>query len=206
VGGVRTDLEGRTNVPGLYAIGEAACTGLHGANRLASNSLIEAIVMGEAAGAACEEMRQPDGTGNPWGVASRSAPTQVISTIPESDHGELDTADVRSSIRSTMWRNVGLDRSGAHLSDVCDMFDFWARYTLDKVFDDPQGWELQNMLLAGALVARSAEWREESRGCHRRRDAVEPKEAFAVHDLWMRSDPAPRCEPVSGVSRIVAHP
>jgi L-aspartate oxidase len=197
VGGARTDLDGRTTVPGLYAVGEAACTGLHGANRLASNSLIEAIVMGEIAGTAAEEMRRPDASANGWGVAARNGPVQVISTIPDSDHGELDTADVRSSIRSTMWRNVGLDRSGAHLRDVCDMFDFWARYTLDKVFDEPHGWELQNMLLAGALVARSAAWRAESRGCHRRRDAMEPREDLTVHDLWSRGQSAPRLEPVS---------
>jgi len=197
VGGVKTDLEGRTNVPGLYAVGEAASTGLHGANRLASNSLIEAIVMGSAAGAASEEMRRADPGGNPWNIAPRPNPVQVISTIPDSEHGELDTADVRSSIRSTMWRNVGLDRSGPHLNDVCDMFDFWARYTLDKVFDDPQGWELQNMLFAGALVARSAAWRAESRGCHRRRDVPEPKDQFAVHDIWVRGEASPRTVPVT---------
>lgn len=196
IGGVRTDLDGRSSLPGLYAVGEAACTGLHGANRLASNSLIEAIVMGEAAGAACAEMRAPEASANKWNTTPRTVPAQVISTIPESDAGELDTADVRSSIRSTMWRNVGLDRSGKPLRDVCDMFDFWARYTLDKVFDDPSGWELQNMLLAGALVARSAAWRAESRGCHRRRDAVEPRPDMAVHDLWTRGAPAPRLEPV----------
>ena len=197
VGGVRTDLEGRSNVPGLYAVGEVSCTGLHGANRLASNSLIEGIVMGEAAGAAAAEMHKPEAAANAWNVAPRTIPTPVVSTIPDSDHGELDMADVRSSIRSTMWRNVGLDRAGPHLHDVCDMFDFWGRYTLDKVFDVPQGWELQNMLLAGALVARSAAWRVESRGCHRRRDAVEPVSAMAVHDLWARGRSTPTLHPVN---------
>ncbi|MBN8644791.1 MAG: hypothetical protein J0L61_06055, partial [Planctomycetes bacterium] len=58
--------------------------------------------------------------------------------------------------------------------------------TLDKVFDDPSGWETQNMLLLGALVTRSALWREESRGCHARTDFPEPSDRFLVHDYWRR--------------------
>jgi L-aspartate oxidase len=66
------------------------------------------------------------------------------------------------------------------------MLNFWARYTLDKIFDEPIGWETQNMLLVGALTARSALWREESRGCHTRLDFLSPREEFKVHDLWRR--------------------
>ena len=186
VGGVRTDLEGRTRVPGLYAVGEVASTGLHGANRLASNSLLEAVVLGDAAGRAGEEMLGASPGDNAWGVMPRSGPVQVISDIPISDHGELDLGDVRSSVRSTMWRNVGVRRAGSRLVDVAEMFDFWARYTLDKIFDEPAGWEVQNMLLVGGLVARSALWRAESRGCHARDDAPEREDRFAVHDLQRR--------------------
>src|SRR6185295_12923436 len=100
----------------------------------------------------------------------------------------LDLADVRSSLRSAMWRNVGIERAGPKLDDVIDMFDFWGRYTLDKIFDDPSGWETQNMLLAGALMARSAAWREESRGCHSRADFPAVREEFAVHDVWRRGE------------------
>ncbi len=192
VGGVRTDLDGRTDVPGLYAVGEVASTGLHGANRLASNSLLEALVMGESCGAAAEEMRSDDAAHNGWGVAPRSGPMQVISNIPPSERGELDLGDVRSSLRSAMWRNVGVERSGGKLADMLEMCDFWARYTLDKIFDDPHGWETQNMLLCAALTTRSAAWRQESRGCHRRSDHPVPDEAFAVHDLWRRGIDAPR--------------
>lgn len=184
IGGVRTDAHGRTDVPGLYCVGEAASTGLHGANRLASNSLLEAVVFGVAAGETAREMKQ--GESNGWGVTARSGPVQVISDIPPSPRGELDLSDVRSSVRSAMWRNVGLERSGARLADVSEMLDFWARYTLDKVFDDPSGWETQNMLLLGALVTRSALWREESRGCHARTDFPEPSDRFLVHDYWRR--------------------
>ena len=191
IGGVRTDREGRTDVPGLYAAGEAAATGLHGANRLASNSLLESLATGASAGAACVEMRSGD---NAWGVAARQAPVGINSEIPSSDRGELDVEDVRTSLRSVMWRHVGLRRTGAALRDVGEMIDFWARYTLDKVFDDRRGWETQNMLLAAALVARSAVWREESRGCHERADFPQTRDEFRAHDLWRRGADRPSVE------------
>jgi len=194
IGGVRADAEGRTDVPGLFAVGEAACTGLHGANRLASNSLLEGLVMGEAAG-------RTAGSGRSTPEGSRRAPLPIISDIRPSDHGELDLADVRSSLRSAMWRNVGIERAGAKLDDVIDMFDFWGRYTLDKIFDDPAGWETQNMLLAGALMARSAAWREESRGCHSRADFPAPRPDFASHDAWRRGEGRPEREPVLAPTR-----
>lgn len=175
IGGVRVDADGRTDVPGLWAAGEASCTGLHGANRLASNSLLEGLVLGERVGRLARASEP-----------ARRGPVGVVSDIRPSDHGELDLADVRSSLRSAMWRNVGIERTGAKLRDAMDMFDFWGRYTLDKIFDDPQGWETQNMLLVGMLMARSAAGREESRGCHWRSDYPEPREALAVHDVWKR--------------------
>jgi len=182
IGGVRTDLDGRTNVPGLFAAGEAACSGLHGANRLASNSLLEGLALGERAGRAAAEAASGGSVLDDAG----GAPLQIISDIPLSERGELDLADVRSSLRSAMWRNVGVDRCGGKLADVVEMIDFWARYTLDKIFDEPAGWETQNMLLLGALVARSALWRAETRGCHGRSDHPEASDAFRAHDLLRR--------------------
>ena len=193
IGGVRTDLVGRTSVPGLYAAGEASCTGVNGANRLASNSLLEGLVFGRRAGLACAEMAGPSNT---WGVAPPPAPVQIISTIPDSDRGMLDLEDVRSSLRSAMWRNVGLERAGSRVRDATEMFDFWSRYTLDKVFDDPGAWETQNLLLVGALVARSALWREESRGCHVRLDFPATGAEFLTHDLWRRGRDTPTLEPI----------
>ncbi len=187
IGGVRTNLDTTTDVPNLLAVGEASCTGLHGANRLASNSLLEGLVFGEAAGRlAAQVARQRPAPG----------PVPVVSDIRPSEHGELDLADVRSSLRSAMWRNVGLERAGPRLVDAGHMIDFWAKYTLDKIFDDVSGWETQNMLLVGALVARSALWREESRGCHRRTESDAPSDAFRLHDLLRRGEPEPRTQPV----------
>jgi L-aspartate oxidase len=199
IGGVRTDLSGRSDVPGLYAVGEIAACGLHGANRLASNSLLEGLVLGEIAGTTASEM-QGGGNGhaptNAWGVAPRPSPIPLISDIRPSEHGELDLVDVQSSLRSSMWRNVGIERTGAKLRDAGDMFDFWARYTLDKIFDDPHGWEVQNMLLVGAIMARSALWREESRGAHLRSEFASQRGEFAVHDLWRRGRETPVTTPL----------
>jgi L-aspartate oxidase len=185
VGGVLTDTLGRTSVQGLYACGEAACTGLHGANRLASNSLLEGLVMGKVVGETCKEL-----------LGSQPTPMKVISDIRPSDRSELDLSDVRSSLRSVMWRHVGIERDGQQLADVMDMFDFWARYTLDKIFDDRLGWEVQNLLLVGVLMTRSAQWRRESRGTHFRLDYPEQREEYRAHDVWQRGQSDPAVKPV----------
>ncbi|MFG0285982.1 MAG: L-aspartate oxidase [Phycisphaerales bacterium JB039] len=200
VGGVATDLAGRTAVPGLYAAGEVAATGLHGANRLASNSLLEGLVMGEAAGRAARERTQgvtPDDLPPcPWLDAPPAAPARIVSDIPISDHAEIDLPDVLSSLRSCMWHNTGIERRAAALADAGDMLDFWARYTLDKIFDERDGWEVQNMLLVGALITASASWRAESRGCHWRADVPESLERLCAHDQWQRGGDGPQIRPV----------
>lgn len=173
IGGVWVDLFGRTDVPGLYAVGEVACNGLHGANRLASNSLLEGLVFGARVGAAVAER----------GDANRG-PLQVVSDIRPSDRGELDLVDVRSSLRSAMWRNVGIERHGGRLADAEDMLQFWSRYSLDKIFDDLGGWEVQNLLTVASLMTRAAVWRRESRGTHCRIDFPMCEPAFECHALW----------------------
>ncbi|MBS0188854.1 MAG: hypothetical protein JSS51_12365, partial [Planctomycetes bacterium] len=75
--------------------------------------------------------------------------------------------------------------------------DFWARYTLDKIFDDPSGWEVQNMLLVGSLVAQSALWREESRGCHTRTDFTRSEASFEGHDYRRRGRGEPLLSPLT---------
>ena len=161
IGGVLVDVDGATTVPGLHAAGEAAATGIHGANRLASNSLLEGLVFGARAGrraAACDDAgRRP----------------RLVAEAPQRRAGELDLVDVRASLRSAMWRNVGIQREGGKLRDALEMVDFWGRYCLDKTFDDADGWEMQGMLLAARLVIRGAIERTESRGTHRRRDHPE---------------------------------
>ena len=180
IGGAATDLEGRTSLPGLYACGEAACTGVHGANRLASNSLLEGLIFGKRAGRACREMD-----------SESHGPMRIISDIPVTERGELDLIDVRSSLRSAMWRNVGIERSGPKLRDVTDMFNFWAHYTLDNIFDEPMAWETQNLLTVGALITRAATWRCETRGVHCRTDHPKRDDTLLQHARWRVGSPEP---------------
>lgn len=173
VGGVVTDGQGRTNLKGLFAAGEVACCGVHGANRLASNSLLEGLVFGRRAAEAIlgESLDRPP-------------PRDFACTVPDFDRAELDLSDIRQSLRSAMWRHVGVRRDGAHLRDVKDMFRFWARYGLQAVFDDPTGWETQNLLMVGMLMTHASLAREESRGTHARLDHPGATPAGEVHRLW----------------------
>ncbi|MFH1616707.1 MAG: L-aspartate oxidase [Planctomycetota bacterium] len=165
VGGVKVDSLARTNVDGLYACGEVSSTGLHGANRLGSNSLLEGLVFGKIAG---------EGASVNVGRSSSNLKHPLIRhTIPSSDRSRLDTADVRNSLRALMWRNVGIIRKAKPLAEAQEIIRFWQRYVMDKIFDSPDGWECQNMLTASLLIAHSAEMRRESRGVHYRSDYPE---------------------------------
>ena len=162
VGGVKTDTSARTSMENLYACGEVASTGLHGANRLGSNSLLEGLVFGKIAGREIAMQEKID-------AASLQHPA-IHYDIPHSDRSQLDAADVRNSLRALMWRNVGITRKAQPLTEAQEIIRFWHRYVMDKVFDTPQGWECQNMLTAALLMAHAAELRKESRGVHYRMD------------------------------------
>jgi L-aspartate oxidase len=162
IGGVKTDTSGRTNIENLYACGEVASAGLHGANRLGSNSLLEGLVFGKITG---QVAAQNGKTG-----ASLTRHTPIKYQIPQSDRTRLDTADVRNSLRALMWRNVGITRKVQPLTETHQIITFWQRYVMDKVFDTPRGWECQNMLTVCQLMARTAQMRQESRGVHFRSD------------------------------------
>lgn len=162
LGGVRVDLDGRTDIEGLYACGEAAATGVHGANRLASNSLLEGLVFGKRAGVAAAR----EGAARPARREGGMTRRRVDPPLGE----VLDLDDMRNSLKSLMWRCAGLERDETGLSEAQSQIDFWSRYALSRVFTVPAGWELQNMLTLSALVTRSARARTESRGVHYRTD------------------------------------
>jgi succinate dehydrogenase/fumarate reductase flavoprotein subunit len=96
-----------------------------------------------------------------------------------------------------MWRNVGIVRAGNRLADALDMVHFWCRYSLDKIFDDLAGWEIQNMLSCAALVATAARAREESRGTHTRSDFPSPRAGELHHRLYRVGVAEPELRPVA---------
>jgi L-aspartate oxidase len=162
VGGVKTDINAKTNIKNLYACGEVAATGLHGANRLGSNSLLEGLVFGQIAGrGAAEKSAKTSGNMKPYMLNYK---------VPTSDRSRLDTADVRNSLRALMWRNVGIIRRDKHLVEAEEIIGFWQRYVMDKEFDAPEGWQCQNMLTVSMMAAHAAHLRRESRGVHFRQD------------------------------------
>ncbi|MEO6810946.1 MAG: L-aspartate oxidase [Isosphaeraceae bacterium] len=178
VGGVTVDLHGRTTIPGLWAAGEVTSTGLHGANRLASNSLLEGLVYGARAAEDVLAQLQSEGP--------RPLEVPLITGEPESNNRErLDLADIRESLRALMWRNVGIIRDARGLAEAAEQVDFWCRYALGQVFDDPAGWTLQNMLVVARLMISAAAAREESRGVHTRLDFPETDPSRA-HHITMR--------------------
>lgn len=162
VGGVTVDSQGRTTIPGLWAAGEVTSSGLHGANRLASNSLLEGLVFGTACGRGAAETaaRLPDSFVVPP-VQSRFDPIK---------DGSLDVADITASLRSLMVRKMGVVRQRAGLQEAEHEVAFWSRYALAAEFDHRPGWELQNLLTIARLMIDSALKREESRGVHFRSD------------------------------------
>ncbi len=162
MGGVTVDTEGRTTIPGLWAAGEVSASGLHGANRLASNSLLEALVYGAHAGAGASSAAAA--TSDDYRVPPVSAPRLNPGTEP------LDVADIRNSLKSLMWRNMGVRREAESMREALDNIEHWCRYVLARQLPDPGGWELQNMLCVARLMLRAALSRDESRGCHVRTD------------------------------------
>jgi L-aspartate oxidase len=162
IGGVTVDSAARTTLAGLWAAGEVTSSGLHGANRLASNSLLEGLVFGALAGAGASEAAEQ--------VADTFA-VLPLTNPPVFDGGEpLDLADIRNSLKSLMWRSCGVRRDAARLLEAAEDIERWCRYVLPRQFTDPKGWELQNMLSISRLMIRSALEREETRGVHVRTD------------------------------------
>ena len=191
-------------MPGLWAAGEVTSSGLHGANRLASNSLLEGLVHGARAG---EDIGR---------VLTKLGPIdrlEVPPIVPEgrstANRAPLDLLDIRDSLRALMWRSVGITRDARGLVEAADQVDFWCRYALNHVFDGPSGWTSQNMLTVARLMIATALEREESRGVHTRRDFPQTDPAWAHHlslrrpptvgeseSLTLRPTPLPFAEPI----------
>jgi L-aspartate oxidase len=194
IGGIEADSDCKTSLAGLYAVGEAGCSGLHGANRLASNSLLEGLAFGARAGTDAGRAAKTNGVKFPLRLEHRILPSTKT---------ELDLVDVKSSLRSLMWRNVGIERTGERLAETREIIALWSRYVMDKSFTGPDaaatiaGWELQNMLTCCFLMSTAAYTRTESRGAHYRLDyPTRDDERWRLHLLWQRPMESSIPEPV----------
>ena len=162
MGGVETDLWGRTTVPGLLAAGEVACTGVHGANRLASNSLLEGLVFGARA---AQAMLLPPEPGR-LAEAPREVPEGQGATVSGTVPAEAD-------VRDLMWTAVGLVRQRATLEAAIEKLDVWSAAISPGVEEgglSAADWRLASIVTVGRLMARAALRREETRGGHARTD------------------------------------
>lgn len=181
IGGVLVDQYARTSMDRLWAAGEVTSSGLHGANRLASNSLLEGLVYGSlaghGAGAAAAEMSD-----------SLTVPS-IINPIEPANPMPLDLTDVANSLRSLMWRSVGVRRDAEQLREAQIQVERWGRYLRRHQFDHPQGWELQNLLHVSETMITAALMRTESRGVHFRMDYPETNDVdWKAHIVFQSDD------------------
>ncbi|MET8376810.1 L-aspartate oxidase [Streptomyces microflavus] len=184
-GGIRTDLRGRTTVPGLYACGEVACTGVHGANRLASNSLLEGLVFAERIAADIAQTRPP--RTEPAEAAGEGTDEPVALLAPEA----------RTAIQRTMTRGAGVLRSAASLATAAEELEALHRSAAaDADAADPKdavpgvdAWEVTNLLLVSRVLVAAAREREETRGCHWREDRPDRDDEHWRRHLVVRIAP-----------------
>jgi L-aspartate oxidase len=160
-GGVRTDLRGRTSIPGLYACGEAACTGVHGANRLASNSLLEGLVFARRIAADV--------------TAGLEVPGDPVTAR---EPGWVVPADIREPLRLAMTRGVGVLRSGRSMAGSAVELE---RLGAARARAATAEWEATNLLTVASVLLSAASRREETRGCHWREDHPEADPGWLGH-------------------------
>jgi len=162
IGGVNIDENGSTNIQNLYACGETASSGVHGANRLASNSLLEGLVFGYRAGQSAGKDVE--------GRAKVDITPDISNVLDHVSARGLDIVDLKASLKSLMTRYVGIERNETGLLAAQKEINFWSSYVMKKEFSNVRDWEFQNMLLVAGLVQKAALIRKESRGVHYRMD------------------------------------
>jgi L-aspartate oxidase len=185
MGGIQTDVRGRTSLPGLYAVGEVASTGVHGANRLASNSLLEALVFA---------WRSVDSLGEPW---PDFGPATGVQSVPSDDRRIAGTGDpfLRAELQGLMWESAGLFRSASGLQAAAANLAGWA---VPADASSVGALEDRNLLDLGRLIVGAALTRRESRGAHFRDDFPATEPGFARHST---TPPTPAPTRPSAVAR-----
>lgn len=161
MGGIRADVYGRTNIKGFFACGEAACNGIHGANRLASNSLLEGLVFGRVIGLQVEDILESTGRNVAFEDFSYSTLRRPVAT---------DAAAIESDIRREMTARVGIIRNEEGMKAALDKVIHYENEIADMENKTIKDFELQNIVLLSGLVIESALERKESRGAHFRSD------------------------------------
>lgn len=162
MGGIKTDQWAKTNIPGFYAVGEAACNGIHGANRLASNSLLEGLVFGRRIGKMVEE--------NLEDIKTQEGKKPKIKNDKKYIEKEIDGASLIKNIQSVMNNNVGIIRSKESLTEAMDAILEISSNLEGVKLAQSQTIELKNMLTLSTLIIKAALTRKESRGAHYRSD------------------------------------
>ena len=176
MGGIRTNTDTQTNLNGLYACGEVACTGVHGANRLASNSLLECLVYGARAGTNATAFARSQ----PTHLPEIPAPSNVgTSLAPPTDAAvETHTEATKNAIQETLWENVSIERNGEGLqktlAELQDLTANLENVLTSSVIKDVATIETVNMLNVALMITQSALTRTESRGAHYRADFPTP--------------------------------
>jgi L-aspartate oxidase len=180
MGGVKTNTWGETNIPGLFACGEVACTGVHGANRLASNSLMEVLVFSKRV------MERVKGTiGADLRVCPKKAVEESHFTLRKYDTSRITTPLRLAILQSLLWDNAGIIRTKEKLEEAALVLAAW-HDRLQTPTDRPY-YELCNMVLVGRLLIEAALIREESRGAHFRADFPQPSAAWEKHIIFRNS-------------------
>ena len=178
MGGVKTNTWGETNIVGLFATGETACTGVHGANRLASNSLLEVVVFAKRI---IERMKKPVEVGRLSSQRRKQDYFHLGKRRALADTPQLSVP----ALQSLMWDKVGIIRSGEELREAISILASWHE-AVAKPSDRPS-YELNNMVLVGRLIAEAALLREESRGAHFRSDFPKPSPDWQCHIVFTKT-------------------
>lgn len=207
MGGIDTDVDGRTIVQGLYAAGECACVSVHGANRLGGNSLLDTIVFGKRAGDNIAQFIQSSGgiaSGADKAVAEAQKEVEARFQQLYSGEGTEDGSKLRTELQETMFNHIGVFRDEALMSEGLEKVrQLKQRYAKVKVkhtgkiynLDLIKNYELKGMLDVAEVIAAGALQRKESRGSHARRDYTERDDAnFLKHTLAFYTENGPKLE------------
>lgn len=181
MGGVKTNLKGETSIKGLYAIGEVSSTGLHGGNRLASNSLLECVV---CAYEVAEFLRNSDLS---FDIPKNEKFDKIISKyeIPNVEN-KIDVQNLKSKLKDLMWNNVGIYRNEKSLNDAINgLNELEKEFPKQDKYLSKEEYEFKNMLISARLIVKSAIRRKESRGAHYRTDYLKTNEV-CEHSILSR--------------------